>query len=564
MHDKEDVSYNEFGIETQDDNGTHLDRTATVDVDNYSGFHARTVLVYLSLNLILAGQLLNLVGSGALARDMATAIGGSNNVIWLSTIIGIVTCVLGPPISQAADYWGRKWFLVVFTIFGFIGCMIVSRATSMNMAIAGQVVGGLSFGCQPLQFAVASEILPRRWRPEAQAGLNVVAGIAAILGLLVGLKITATDPEGFRTYFYITAGCYGIAAIICALLYNPPLRPLQVSLSQREKLNQLDWVGYGLFASGTVVFIIALSWAQNPYLWSDVHILAPLIIGGALLLAFVLYEWKVRSDGMIHHDLFKKDRNFAIALFSLFVEGTVYFAANSFFVFEVSVLYETNVFMAGVRFTITFITIAIAAALIALYCSATRKLRVPTTLAFVSFVIFHILMATATLSSGKAMWVYPVFLGIGLGVCLTTLVTAAQLSAPPALIGLLISVRSFGGSIGLAIYNSILNSQLSSKLGPNIAAAVVPLGLSPTDLPTFIGALASNNPALLMRIPGITPQIIGAGVGALKTSYLESFRYVWVAAAAMSVIAVISASFLINPTKDLNMHVDAPLEKEKD
>lgn len=162
-------------------------------------------------------------------------IGGSNNSAWLSTAIAILTSLLGPPVSQAADYWGRKWFIVVLTIFGFIGSMVTSRATTMNMAIAGQVIAGLSFGSQPLLYAVASEILPRRWRPEAQAGLNVTVGVGGIFTLLVGFKLTADIPEGFRKFYYITAGIQAIAAIICALLYNPPLRSLQASLSLNEK-----------------------------------------------------------------------------------------------------------------------------------------------------------------------------------------------------------------------------------------------------------------------------------------------------------------------------------------
>lgn len=64
-------------------------------------------------------------------------------------------------------------------------------------------------------------------------------------------------------------------------------------------------------------------------------------------------------------------------------------------------------------------------------------------------------MATATPGSSNAVWGYPVLLGIGLGACLIALLTVAQLSTPPELIstasGLMIGVRSLGGSIGLAI-----------------------------------------------------------------------------------------------------------------
>jgi hypothetical protein len=64
-------------------------------------------------------------------------------------------------------------------------------------------------------------------------------------------------------------------------------------------------------------------------------------------------------------------------------------------------------------------------------------------------------MATSTLSSVTAVWGYPVVLGVGLGWSLTYLVTVAQLGTPPHMIavtsGILLSIRSFGGSVGLAI-----------------------------------------------------------------------------------------------------------------
>lgn len=88
--------------------------------------------------------------------------------------------------------------------------------------------------------------------------------------------------------------------------------------------------------------------------------------------------------------------------------------------------------------------------------------------------------------------------------------------------------------------NAIFNSTLNSKLGSGIAAAVLPLGLPPTSLEAFIGALAGEAPAAeIAAIPGVTPQIIGAGVGALKQAFLESFKWVYVAAAVISAVSAI-------------------------
>lgn len=40
--------------------------------------------------------------------------------------------VLAVPVSQAADYWGRRWFLIVLTATAAIGALITSRANSVS------------------------------------------------------------------------------------------------------------------------------------------------------------------------------------------------------------------------------------------------------------------------------------------------------------------------------------------------------------------------------------------------------------------------------------------------
>ena len=368
----------------------------------------------------------------------------------------IFTVVLSPPVSQAADYWGRRWFLIILTAFGAVGSLIISRATSMNMAIVGQCVAGISYGAQPLLHAVTSEVLPRKYRPFAQAANNFACAVGGLSALLIGGAMTRNNnPSGFRNYWYMATALYTVAATLCAVLYNPPLRPLQTSLTNSEKLKKLDWVGYFLLASGLVLFCIGLSWSQNPYQWTDAHILAPFLIGLALVAALAAYETKFKKDGMFHHGLFSRGRNFVIALLCIFVEGLVFFAANNYFAFEVAVFYEHDPLITGVRYGVTFVVYAISAILAGVFCSVTKKTKLPTVVAFVSIIIFFICMATATPKSSTNVWGYPVFLGIGLGVCLCAIVAAAQLSTPAELIsitsGLLISVRSLGGTVGLAI-----------------------------------------------------------------------------------------------------------------
>jgi MFS family permease len=144
----------------------------------------------------------------------------------------------------------------------------------MGMAIAGEAICGLVYGSQPLLYAVISEILPRKYRPAAQGGINASLGLGGLTALLAGSTMIKKYTEGFRVFWYLVAGILAVSATIFAILYNPPARPLQKSLTTKEKLRRLDWMAYFLLATGTVLFVIALSWAENPYPWRSAAVLA--------------------------------------------------------------------------------------------------------------------------------------------------------------------------------------------------------------------------------------------------------------------------------------------------
>jgi MFS family permease len=91
-------------------------------------------------------QLVSVVGSASLGRSIAAATGSEGRTVWFTSAITISTAVLCPPISQAADYWGRKWLLVFFTSLGCTGSIVVSRANSTSSVLIGFILSGLAFG----------------------------------------------------------------------------------------------------------------------------------------------------------------------------------------------------------------------------------------------------------------------------------------------------------------------------------------------------------------------------------------------------------------------------------
>ena len=488
-------------------------------------------------------QTYHVVGAGFLANSVTAVVGGQGQSTWLVSTMTIAAATLGPPVSQAADYWGRKWFVVVLSCIACVGCIVVSRADSIGMAIAGQVIGALAQGCQPVLLTIASEIIPRKYRPLAQSCSNTAAALGGVVGLLVGGALTANNPNGFRTYWYIAAGFYAITSLIIVLLYHPPVRELQINYTTREKLARLDWIGYFLFITGLVLFSFSLTSSISIYPWKSPHILAPLVVGVALLAAFLVYESKFTRTGMLHHDLFSRGRNFVVAELCIFVEGMVFFASNNYFGFEIAVLYDQNQFNAGLYYIVAWITLIVSTITAGIYCSRSKTIRLPVMLAFGCFALFDALMASLNLSTRKNTLGYAVFFGLGLGTALNALVVVAQLSTPPELIsittGLMIATRSFGGTVGLSIYTAIFSSTLTRDLPAKVASATIPLGLESSYLSELLGALTTSNTAALAKIPGISAKILEAAGLAVKQSYAIAFRYVWVSAAAFSALAVI-------------------------
>ena len=153
-------------------------------------------------------------------------------------------------------------------------------------------------------------------------------------------------------------------------------------------------------------------------------------------------------------------------------------------------------------------------------------------------------MANINVQTTKTnIWGYPVFLGVGLGMCLSSLLAVGQLSTPPELIatasGLMISVRSLGGAVGLAIYNAVFNHGVSANLGSKVAAATLPLGLPPSSLGPLIVSLTSGNSAAANRVPGATLDIIQAGGLAVQEAFVIAFRYVWISAGCFTLVALV-------------------------
>ncbi|KAJ5390454.1 uncharacterized protein N7496_001522 [Penicillium cataractarum] len=527
---------------------------------------APPVIALIAINSMALAQIISVVGSGVLANQTTAYLGDSSKAGWLSMPLTIFTLAFSPLLSQAADYWGRKWIIVTTAVGGLTGSIIISRAQTVNALIAGFCIVGFSFGGQALFYTVVSEIVPRRFRAVAQATLNFTSGIGGIISLLMGGALLKDGDYGkYRIYWYVVAGLFFISIAGVAFCFNPPPRQLESILTTRQKLASLDWIGAGLLTGSLTLLAIALEWSGNPYTWGDAdpHIIAPFTIAIVLLMAFGFYEWKVKKDGLLDHRMFH-DRNFLICLVTIFTEGMSYFTSNSYYAYEVQVLTDENLFDAGLKYSIVFFSAGFVSVLVAAYTTWTRQLREPLILGFIFLTVFNSLMATVTShTSSNVFWGYPVICGMGIGVLLTNLTVITQMSTPPEMVsittGILTATRSLGATVALAVNGAIFNGALTSNVGSKVASAVLPLGYPPDELGVLIPAFLSGDQSAIQSIPDSTPEVLEAAGSAVKSAYAASFRNVWICAASFSAVGLLIACFLRNVKSEFTSTIDAPL-----
>lgn len=493
--------------------------------------------------VLLGTQLVAIVGSGLLAQSIAGVFDALESSGWFSTILNIFSVALNPVFGQAANYWGRKWFLVGAAGSGAVGCIIISRAHTISAILGGFCVLGIAFGVQALGNAVISEVLHRKHRGYGQAASVSTAGLSALVATLMGGGLVSGGHDGnFRIYWYICAGLFAFSFFGVLFCYHPPPRELQVTLTLTEKLQRLDWVGYFTSNVGLVLFCMALQWSENPYEWTNAHVNATFAAGAVFLAFFCFYEARMTTEGILSHALFVQ-RNFGLGLCTNALEGLAFFTSNSYLAYEAQTLAQLDFFQASVRFMMLFLASIVFAILSGVFVSWQSSVREPAFLGFTCLAVFSALMATVKPSTTpNVYWGYPLLGGAGLGLLNTSLVVTVQMATPAALISdstaLGYAARALGGCVGLVVNHAIFTSTLSTQIPRKISAAVLPLGLPASELAPLIQGISSGDSSILSGMSGVTTEIMSAAQSGALEAYQLAFRNAWIAALSFSVAAM--------------------------
>ncbi|KAI4148017.1 MAG: hypothetical protein LQ340_005280 [Diploschistes diacapsis] len=467
-----------------------------------------------------------------------------------------------PFVGSLSDLLGRRYVALLGASLLIIGMIVSSTANDMNNFIAGMAIAGAGAGINELTaLAATSEMAPTSKRGKYVAVL-IFTIIPFSPSVLWGQLIASN--AGWR-YIGLLCGVWAAVGFLLTLIfYFPPPRVNSSGLTRSELLARIDYVGGFLSIVGLILFMCAMQWGGYMYAWTSAHVLAPLFIGAAFIVAFVVWELRFAKFPMFPGRLKQAPRTLILTLIITFISGANFFSILMFWPTQAFNVYGHDPVGVGLRGLPVGFSILAGACIVLWLLSVFRGHNKE--LMIVSSILMTAgcgAMAVADVNNIYQVWGILVLAGLGIGGIVVPASIISTIICPDDLIAtvaaLTLAIRVLGGSIGYCIYYNVFYSKFISNAEFYIGGAMIE-DLQIHNLTYITDAITLTGAALLEDlnlIPGIAGNqtaydiVVAAG----QITYAESYKYVYYVSIAFGAISIIAACFLEDITKFMDDHV---------
>jgi EmrB/QacA subfamily drug resistance transporter len=232
-----------------------------------------------------------------------------NEVVWVSSAYMLAYAVPVLITGRLGDRFGSKYlYLIGLTVFT-LASLWCGLTSTIEMLIVARVVQGLGASMMtPQTMAIITRIFPQAERGKAMAVWGATAGVAMVVGPILGGVLT--DGLGWEWIFFVNIPV-GILGFVMAWRLVPALPTHE---------HTFDWLGVAL--SGVGLFLLAFG-IQEGHDKNWAGWIIAMIVGGVVVLGlFVLWQARNKREPLVPLGLFK-DRNFSVSNVAITVMGGV-------------------------------------------------------------------------------------------------------------------------------------------------------------------------------------------------------------------------------------------------
>jgi EmrB/QacA subfamily drug resistance transporter len=394
---------------------------------------------------VLGGAFLAAIEATIVSTVMPTVVdhlGGLSHYAWVFSAYILTSTVTMPLWGRLSDMYGRRTFYLASVGVFLLGSALSGASQSMGQLIAFRAIQGIGAGgLLPLGMTIIGELYTLKERARAQAWFSGVWGLASIVGPLVGGFIA--DRASWRWVFYLNLPFGAIAAVLVGM-----------SLVDRRSAEppRIDYRGAAVLSAGITLFLLALTQTGSPDGALDNLTLAALYaISAALGFWFLRIERRVPQP-----------------ILPLSLLSNAYVGSSTI------VGFLTGIAMFG---ALSFVPLFVQTALGRSATEAGSALT-PLLLGWVimSVVTSQVLpkVGFRNMVMGGLVCVSAGFAGL-LGMCMLSLLLAAQSAVPREQLGITTSLgqfsRSIGGAVGVALMGTVMTASLAALQAQGIPLA---------------------------------------------------------------------------------------------
>jgi EmrB/QacA subfamily drug resistance transporter len=384
-------------------------------------------------------------------------LGGLNHLSWVVTSYLLSSTVVGPIYGKLGDLYGRKVVLQTALAIFIVGSALCGTSQDMASLIAFRAVQGLGGGgLVVVVMAVVGDLVSPRDRGRYQGYFGAVFGVAVVIGPLLGGFFV--DNLSWRWIFYVNLPL-GVAAFVVIA------RTFHAKRSETKPV--IDYFGAPLLAGSLTALVLYTSLGGTTYPWGAPGMVALLVGGFVLLLAFGYAEQRA-ADPLLPLSLFR-NRVFGTACAISFAIGLALFGSVTYIPLYLQAAKGHTATESGLLMTPMMAGMLMTSIASGQIISRTgRYKRFPvlgTAIATVGLLLLSRLAPeTSTLTAGAYMLV----LGLGLGLVMQVLVLVAQNSVDYTNLGVATSgvtlFRQVGGCVGVALFGAIFSNEFTAHL----------------------------------------------------------------------------------------------------
>jgi EmrB/QacA subfamily drug resistance transporter len=475
----------------------------------------------LSLSVLViafAGTILN-VAIPTLARDLHASASALEWIVDAYTLVFAATLLI---FGWLGDRFGRKRLLTVgLALFG-VGSGLSAVATSATQLIAFRAITGLGAAAlMPATLSILAVVFPA---PERGRAIGIWAGMTG-LGLPLGPILGGWLLEHFAWGAVFMVNIPLVALTLVATRWLVPE-------SRERDIQSPDPLGALLAVAGIGALLYAVIDAPTSG-WTSATTLVAAAMGIALLVAFVVWELRVRSP-MLDVRLFA-DSRFSAAVIAL----ALLFFAMVGTLFVLTQYLQSVLGFSPLRAGFGLVPLALGLTLMApLSSRVVDRVGVRAVIAggLALAAAGVSLMALVTASTG-----YPLvglslaLLGAGIGTASAPATTAIMglLPLDQAGVGSAVNnaIRQLGGALGVAV----LGSLISSGYRAGLSGAV-------TGLPRAASAAAGESLGAASQVAAALPHPQAAALtDAAHVAYIHAMNATALAATAAALAGVVIA-----------------------